>query len=50
MTHASYLLAGYGLTGLLIASYAGWLLRRRRALAALAVAEAGDQAPSGPTP
>lgn len=34
MTHVAYLAAGYGVTITAIAAYAGWVVRRKRALSA----------------
>jgi heme exporter protein D len=33
MTHAAYIFAGYGLTTLVLAGYATWVVTRRRVLA-----------------
>ena len=33
MTHAAYIVAGYGLTSAILAGYAAWVIGRRRVLA-----------------
>lgn len=35
MTHAAYLLAGYGITAAVLGGYAWWLIARRRSLSRL---------------
>jgi hypothetical protein len=43
MTHAAYIVAGYGLTTAILAGYATWVITRRRALArALGIGLDGD--------
>lgn len=33
MTHAAYIVAGYGISAAVLAGYAAWVVARRRALA-----------------
>jgi heme exporter protein CcmD len=43
MTHAAYIVAGYGLTTAFLAGYAAWVVTRRRALARTLGFDAGTQ-------
>lgn len=41
MTDAGYIFAGYGITTLILGSYAGWVIHRRKVMARLLAKDDG---------
>ncbi len=48
MSHAAYIVAGYGLTTGILAGYATWVITRRRALARTLGLDDGTSRPTRP--